>query len=309
VGPDGSYKITGLTAGSYKVQFSGSDGAVLQQWYKNAATFDTATAVAVTAGQDLTGISVTMVKAASISGKITAPAGVTLSRVSVNSMSTAAQSQVQQSANVAPDGTYRITGLQAGSYKIGFSGWNTGAQEQWYPNATSPDKATVLTLTTSQDLTGINATLVKGATISGKVTAPGGTNLTTVFVSAASVVSQGQPSQTASVAPDGSYKITGLFAGSYKLEFSGSNEGALGQWYGNAASFDTAKAVTVTAGQDLTGINVTLVKGAAISGKVTVPAGVDVARVSVSAWSASELTQVGQPASAAPDAQPENWRR
>jgi hypothetical protein len=301
VGPDGSYKITGLTAGSYKVQFSGSDGAVLEQWYKNAASFDTAAAVAVAAGQDLTGVSVTMVKAASISGKVTAPAGVTLSRVSVNSMSTTAQSQVQQSAVVAPDGSYRIAGLQAGSYKLGFSGWNTGAQEQWYPNATSPDKATVLTLATSQQLTGINATLVKGATISGKVTAPAGTNLATVFVSAASAASQGQPAQTASVAPDGTYKITGLFAGSYKLQFSGSNDGALAQWYANAASFDTAKAATVSTGQDLTGINVTLVKGATISGKVTAPAGVDVARIYVSVWSASVLAQMGQPASLAAD--------
>ena len=33
-------------------------------------------------------------------------------------------------------------------------------------------------LTTGQDLAGINATLVKGATISGKISAPAGTDLT-----------------------------------------------------------------------------------------------------------------------------------
>ncbi|WP_427004430.1 beta strand repeat-containing protein [Pseudarthrobacter sp. H2] len=300
VAQDGSYKIAGLPAGSYKLRFSGWNSAVLEQWYGGATSFDTATAVTVTADQDLTGVDATLVKVATISGKVTAPAGVELSRVTVSASSAASQGMWGQLAFVASDGSYRITGLPAGSYKLRFSGSSSGAPDQWYPNAASFDTATAVTVTAGQDLAGINAALVKGATISGKVMAPAGVGLSGAYVGASSAATNGQIGQS-SVAPDGSYNIVGLPAGSYKLQFSGSNDGALGQWYQNAASFDTATAVTVTAGQDLAGINASLVKGATISGKVTAPAGVTVSNVRVSTWSASSMTPVGQSASVAPD--------
>ena len=232
---------------------------------------------------------------ASIQGTVTAPAGVNLAGIPVYAMSTAAQSQVQQSANVAPDGSYKITGLPAGSYKIGFTGWNTGAQEQWYQNAASFDKATAVTVTAGQDLTGINATLVKGATISGKVTAPAGVNLIQPSLS----VPRRRPRRASRPSPPASARTAATRSPACRQDPTSSSSPAgtrrPGQWYGNAASFDTATAVTVTAGQDLTGINATLVKGATISGKVTAPAGVDVARVSVSAWSASVQTRWASP--------------
>src|SRR5207342_2029586 len=113
--------------------------------------------------------------------------------------------------------------------------------------------------------------------------APAGVDLSNAYVSASPATTQGgQGTQGASIAADGSYKITGLSAGSYKLQFSGWNTGALDQWYKNAASFETATAVTVATSQDLTGVNATLVKGATISGKVTAPAGVNLSNVQVS---------------------------
>ena len=118
VGTDGSYKITGLPAGSYKLQFTGRDAGALDQWYNNAASFDTATAVTVTTGQAITGINATLVKGATISGKVTAPAGVTLANVCVSASSAASQNQMGQSSTLAPDGSYKITGLPAGSFKV-----------------------------------------------------------------------------------------------------------------------------------------------------------------------------------------------
>ncbi|MFF2031050.1 beta strand repeat-containing protein, partial [Arthrobacter sp. NPDC058192] len=302
VAADGSYKITGLAAGSYKLQFTGWNSGTLDQWYKNADSFDTATAVTVTTGQAITGINATLVKAATISGKVTAPAGVTLSNVSVSASLAASQNQVGRSSTVAPDGSYKIIGLPAGSYKVGFSGWNSGTFDQWYPKGASFETATAVSLTAGQNLTGINSTLVKGATISGKVTAPVGVDLSNAYVGASPAAQEGsRETRTATFAPDGSYKITGLRAGPYKLQFSGWNTGALDQWYKNAASFDAATAVTVATGQDLTGVNATLVKGATISGKVTVPAGVTVSTIQVSTWLASSMTRVNQYVNAAPD--------
>src|SRR3712207_7987818 len=52
---------------------------------------------------------------------------------------------------------------------------------------------------------------------------------------------------------------SGLPAGSYKLKFAQSNNGALDQWFNNATSFGAATAVTVATSQSVTGINATLV--------------------------------------------------
>ena len=298
---NGSYKIIGLPAGSYKLHFSGWNTGAQDQWYKNATSYDTATAVTVTAGQVLTGINATLVKGATISGKVTVPAGLSSSTMYVAATTSDSQRQAGQ-VSIGADGSYKIIGLSAGSYKLHFFGWNTGILDQWYKNAVSFGTATAVTVTAGQDLAGVNATLVKGASISGKVTAPAGVTLSNISVSASPSAEQGsRMSQAVSTAPDGSYKITGLAPGAYKLQFSGRNTGALDQWYKNAASFQTATAVTVAVGQDLTGINATLVRGATISGKVTVPAGTTLSDIRVSTWLASSMTPVGQSFNVAPD--------
>jgi len=276
---DGSYKVLGLVAGSYKIAFGGSNA--LTQWYNNATSFETATAITLTAGQDLTGVNAALVKGATISGKITAPAGVNLSEVTVNAR-TASNNLWAGSAPAEPDGTYTIAGLPAGSYKLNFNGYGSGALDQWYNNAASFETATPVTLAAGQDLAGVNAALLKAATISGKISAPVGVNLDQVAVLA-------YPSNSNSwtgygeVAADGSYKIPDLPSGNYKLEFRGYGSGALDQWYNNKATFDTATPVALAVGQDLTGINAILIKGATVSGKVTVPLGVDASQVQIQA--------------------------
>src|SRR4030095_1410782 len=115
----------------------------------------------------------------SMSGKITVPTGVTLGyNTYAYAYSASFSSSPVKSVSVSSDGTYKIIGLPAGSYKLKFSGYNTGALDQEHSNAASFETATAITLTTGQDLTGINATLVKGASISGKIAAPAGGDLT-----------------------------------------------------------------------------------------------------------------------------------
>jgi hypothetical protein len=282
VAADGTYRIEGLAAGSYKVVFSGYNSGAETQWYNNASSQATATAVTVTAGQNLTGINATLVKGATISGKVTAPAGVDMSNMQVSTSSPDSEYSQSSSASVAADGTYRLAGLTAGSYKLKFSGYNSGAIEQWYNNSGTFGGAQILVLAKGQDLTGINATLVKGSSISGKVTAPVGIDMTNMRVAAYTADSQINESGSVQVAADGTYRLSGLAAGAYKLQFSGYQSGALTQWYNNAASFSTANTIDIAAGQDVAGINAALVKGATVSGKVTASAGVDLASVQVS---------------------------
>ncbi|MGN7252712.1 beta strand repeat-containing protein [Arthrobacter sp. SAFR-014] len=277
VGQDGSYKVTGLPAGTYRVQFQGNDSGAVDQWYANAESAETATPVSVTANQDLAGIDATLVKAATIGGKITAPAGVNLSNVSV-SIQRAEGMTILASVSVTADGSYRIGGLAAGSYKLQFDTGNSGALEQWYSGAGTFEAATVLALETGQDLTGIDAALVKGGSISGSVTAPAGVDLTSLRAYVYPAANQYR-SWSARVMADGNYKVLGLAAGSYKVEFSGYNTGTLTQWHAGASSYETATPVALSAGQDVTGIDADLVIGASITGRVSAPDGVDLARV------------------------------
>lgn len=285
--PDGTYRVGGLSAGSYKLKFQGYNNGAITQWYNNAETFADATALGVTRGQDLAGINVTLVKGASVSGKVTAPAGVDLSNMRVSAFSVDSQTAEAGNVQVDADGSYRLTGLRAGSYKLQFSGYQSGALTQWYKDAATFGTATPVALTAGQDLTGINATMVKGASISGKVTAPAGVNLSSVSVNVTPTEPiDGFMPSFVQLAADGTYRASGLPAGSYSVAFSGYNSGALPQWYKNADSQASATPVVVTAGQDFAGVDATLVKGASISGKVTMPAGMDPSRVYVNVYNA-----------------------
>jgi hypothetical protein len=219
---------------------------------------------------------------ASISGKVTAPAGVDLASTQVYAHTASGYSYTGYS-QVSEDGTYSISGLPAGTYKVQFSGSNySGGLEQWHAGASSFETATTVTLAAGQSVTGINANLVKGATISGRITVPAGVDLNSVDVSVRSTGDEWY-SAYGSVSQDGSYTVRGLPAGSYKVQFAGGNSGAVTQWHAAASSFDAATPITLTAGQDLSGINASLVKGASISGTITVPPGVDPSRVHVEA--------------------------
>ena len=285
VGDDGNFKISGLSAGAYKIKFEGRRSGALEQWYTGASTFEDAKALTVTTGQDLAGINATMVKAASISGKIMAPADVDPSTIQVTARDAASSFGSSYFGYTNEVGEYAVTGLPAGSYKIEFSSYQSNVLTQWYKNATSFESGTAVALTSGQDVAGVDATLAKAATISGKVTAPAGVDLRAINV--AIHAADGSTLKYAQVDADGNYLAVGLATGRYKVEFTTDNTGALGQWYGGASSFESATEVAVTAGQDVTGINAQLVKGASIAGKVTAPAGVDVGLVYVDVTSAS----------------------
>lgn len=275
--PDGSYELAGLPADTYKVEFAGNNSGAVDQWYKNASSLNAAETVTLTDGQQLNGINANLARGATISGTLTAPAGVTLTATKVF-----VSSGNGRTSPVAADGTFQVVGLPAGSHTLWFSG-DGNALPQYYENATSVETATRITVTEGQDVTGIDATLVKGASISGTVTAGPG-----VILQATRALAT-PPGTTlwtedAWVAADGSYQIVGLPAGQYDVEFRGSNNGALDQWYNNATYRESTR-INLAEGQDVTGIDAALVKAASISGTVTVPAGVDLSNLRVSVYS------------------------
>ncbi len=268
IAPDGSYKVTGFPAGSYTVMFNSFGSGALNQWYPAATSQDAAATVSLSDGQDLTGVDATLVKGSSVAGKITAPAGTDMTALTVQIRRTDVPRAYGTSTSINVDGTYKFLGLSAGTYSVEFFGNGTGLLTQQGTDG----KAIVLAA--GQDMTGVNTTMATGAAISGKLTVSTGVDVTTVRANAYLEDGRTYASQ-GSVAPDGTYKIGGLAAGKYKIQFEGNGSGALSEWFDNAADAAAATTIVLTTAQQRTGVNATLAEGGTISGKVVAGAGVN----------------------------------
>jgi len=166
------------------------------------------------------------------------------------------------------DGTYSVSGLPSGQYIVAFEPGESEYLGQYYDEAEGAGLASQVTLQAGSSVGHVDAALAESATVSGDVTAAktgAAVKEATVFVqSAASGVVH-----TAITAEDGSYSVTGLPAGSYKVEFSAEGQGFLSQLYDGQPTIGAAQTLAIAAGETRAGINAALAGGATVSGTVT----------------------------------------
>lgn len=262
---NGAFTVTGLAPGSYDVAYS-ADG-YLEQYYNGQATLAASDPVAVTAGQDTTGVDAAMQVSGAISGHVTdAGTGGPALGVQVIAYDTGGQVVAQTTADAG--GAYTLTGLMTGNYDVEFA--PVGSQPyvpQYYSGATTMSSATAVSVTDGSTTGGIDAAMGAGSGIDGKVTSGGqpaaGIDVT-VFGSSGSVVGY------ASTDADGAYTVTGLTPGTYTVEFTSPTGGvnAIPQYYNGEETAASADPVTVTSGQ-FTTVSTDLPTGGQITGTVT----------------------------------------
>ena len=271
---NGTYTVSGLAAGSYRLYFSSPYSEnLVSEYYNNTLGWNTATLIVVGSGA-LTGYDASLAAGGSMSGTLVRDAdGTTVPGMCVDA---SGDPYGYQSTCVNPtDGTYTLRWLPPGNYRLTFSG--PSLVREYYDNATDWSSAQVVTVGAGSQVTGINARLAKGAVISGKVTS----QATSAALANVDVYVDGPidnngfstgyyswETPTATTGADGAYAVTDAPAGSYRLRFD-APAGYASEYYNDKPTYENADLVVVTAGGTASGTNAALSAGATISGRVT----------------------------------------
>ncbi|MFI5010207.1 MAG: carboxypeptidase regulatory-like domain-containing protein [Solirubrobacterales bacterium] len=298
----GEYTITGLFNGSYKVQFSSSEGGNYEpQWYNGKSLNGEAAAVPVTAPNLTLGVNAALSAGGQISGRVTAASGgaaLAGIEVCVGETGFGLFGLFGNCASTNGNGEYTIQSLPSGTYSVTFSAFACGeisCTQQNYLSQSEPGVA----VTAGGAPATVNAALSSGGLISGRVTAAsGGAALAGIEV-CASETSGELFGNCASTNAGGEYTISGLPSGaSYIVGFSRGREGGnyAPQWYNGMPSKTGATPVAVIAGSTTPNIDAALATGGQIAGKVTAASG-GAALANITACTSGEFEFIGNCAS------------
>jgi hypothetical protein len=272
---DGNYSVVGLPAGSFTAEFANlQDLNAAHQWWNSETSQATADYFTTTAGETTSGINETFSDSGtgSISGTVYAPGSPETVVANEGVAALNPDGSYAGSAGTASDGTYTIAGLAPGSYTLEFNNGFSAPTlaTQYWQNEPSLASADFFPVAAGDALTGYDAHLAVGGTITGTILdgTAGNTPLSnvSVFVYQNGVDAPG----FAFTDNDGNYTMSGLAPGTYDVQFQASypsNDAT--QWYQDAPAESTSTPVTVTDGSTAAGINATLHAGATISGTVS----------------------------------------
>lgn len=271
----GAYSADQIPTGAYDVEFAPCEQNqnYLSQWWKNASSQSTATAITLAAGQSVTGIDASLKTGGTISGTVRSKTG-PLADICVDVSGVNVPSPGSFGATTASNGTYAIVGLPTGSYLVEFQPC-TSSQNwlvQYWKGSATADEATVVSVTAGDVTSGVNPTMEPGGTVTGTVKSRSGAPLEGICVDVTTAADTGGGSG-ASTGSNGKFSVTGLPSGTYVAEFTigcgAPSDNWITQYSGGAASLATAKTIVVRAGASTGGVNASLAPGGEITGTVT----------------------------------------
>jgi hypothetical protein len=262
----GEYTIAGLAEGSYTVSFSaddcGSSGCTqlnyINQYYNDKPSYFEATQVAVQASKATLGIDAQMAAGGEVEGRVTSASG---AAPLANVQACAEEGSNSSCATTNANGEYKILGLPSGtSYIVTFSSYSSNYLTQFYKEKGSEVEAEHVAVKVGESTAGINAKLIEGGQIAGRVT-DATTHAPVAEVDVCAGVTSGEIQGCASTNANGEYTISTLMTGTYQVNFYPEGEaGYLPQ---------TETGISVTQGNLMPGVNAELHAGGQITGRVT----------------------------------------
>ncbi len=265
----GNYTVSPLATGDYKVQFHPSDGVHLIEWYNNKPDQESADPVAVTAPNDTPDINAELTVGGSISGTVTEEGTGTPIQDCYVEAYNATTGNWMGNDHTDESGNYNLGALATGEYKVCFSP-NDGIHiREWYDDKPDQQSADPVAVTAPNETPGIDAELIVGGSISGRVSEKGtGTPLDDcrVYVYEAAT---GNYVTSESTDSSGNYNLGALATGEYKVHFDPQDEIHIDEWYDNKSDQQGADIVYVTAPNETSYIDAALDIGGGISGTVT----------------------------------------
>jgi len=297
---NGQYQIqTTLGAGNYVVRFSDPAGNYLEQFYNQASSFFTASNIFVSILGEVSGINAFMDAVSSISGTVSAPEGGTpleniyVTAFRLNGFDWEEAGDALSDSN----GDYAIGGLSPGNYRVKFTDWAGNYLSEWYDNQPSLDAADDVAVPLSSAVNNINAELGLASKITGTVI--DSSSLDPIEnVSVTAYRWNGDYFEYTSISStdsEGSYVISGLESGTYRVEFYDGNGVYVTIYYNDALDLSSANDIVVGSEATVTDIDAAMFSASSISGTVIDLDDAPLSTVEVTAylWDGADWTFAG----------------
>jgi hypothetical protein len=294
-GSQGGYSIKGIPAGHYIVEFRGgcsNAGSYAPQVYNDKTIAADADPVQAVAGTTTPNIDADMQPGGTITGTVTNYSGAKLPRICVQVASPGDVGGVGPSpleplldglafsgvGTTGVNGGYQIANLTPGSYQVSFASCGFRKSKPYAPQWFTPQggsSPTWLSVGAGTVTSGIGARLRAVGTITGVVKNAAGQGVRGICPSAIALTGQpsvaladliGLPPRTNAA---GAYRITGLAAGKYAVEFVPCGRPYALNWYPSVGSSAAARPVTVKDGATSSGINQVVTGGGTLEGTVS----------------------------------------
>ncbi len=283
---DGTYTISGLTSGDYRVYFMAPmDSDLISEYYRDTTNYWAATPVTVTAGSTTTGIDAQLVSSGKITGLVLDGSGSPMANVSVSASPSVMGAGGYGSGMTGADGMYTISGLAAGDYRVQFMApMGSDLINEYYRDTTNYSAATPVTVTAGNTTSDIDAQLATGGKITGRITDGAGNPVANASVAANPAGAGSAGYGNAITSTEGTYTISGLTAGDYRVQFMAPmGSDLINEYYRDTTNYSAATPVTVTAGNTTSDIDAQLATGGKITGRVTDSNGTPIANTIVNA--------------------------
>jgi 5-hydroxyisourate hydrolase-like protein (transthyretin family) len=276
---DGSYTLKKLDAADYTVEFMDNSDTPLYatEYYDDQTAFADADPVTVGASQSVAGIDAVLARFGTISGTVTDEQGDPIGGIFIDVLTITDDGPPFDSPGgtvTASNGTYRFPFVPPGdSYAVYFDDLDATYVNEYYDDHLSIFESDLVSVTAGGTTGGIDAELATAGSLSGTVTDENGDGLGDIGIDLGHLVdgewwSYGEE-YGFHTAPDGTYDLGGLPPGTWRVGFVDQSRDHLSEWYDDVTDFEDATELTVTAGQETTGIDAELAKAAHVTGTVT----------------------------------------